>query len=159
MTSAKPDKNDPKQKQIDLDREEKLATNLPGILKWMCQGTIDYANRGPNPPQSVIDATADYRAETNDMGRFLRDMRTIPADPKLRTPLGKIYEIYKLWHEENSTSDFLQPKQFGIQMSKQGCKGRFSHGTIYYPVLIRAHTGESMSESQLPNPRSNSFTQ
>jgi phage/plasmid-associated DNA primase len=96
---------------------------------------------------------------TNDICRFLRDMCTVPADQKLRTPLDRIYEVYKSWYEENGTTDFLQSKQFGIQMSKQGCKGKFSHGTTYYPVLIRAPSVESTSESQSSNSRSDPLNQ
>ena len=44
----------------DPDLTEKLRAEWPGILRWMIEGCIRWQADGLQPPQTVIDATAEY---------------------------------------------------------------------------------------------------
>jgi P4 family phage/plasmid primase-like protien len=142
-----PDPNNPNQAKINLDREEQLARNLPGVFKWMAKGAVMHSQMGLSPPQCVVDATVEYRAEINDADRFVKEMCIIPQDPKLRTVSKDVYRAYCTWHEENGVADLLTDKWFGIQMSKQKCKSIKSNGVTYYPVILKRDEHASLSES------------
>lgn len=58
------------------ERDEKLGDNLfheegPGILNWMIGGLIDYLQGGLQEPPLVLEATREYRADSDPIGDFL----------------------------------------------------------------------------------------
>jgi len=58
------------------ERDETLGDTLfaeerSGILNWMIAGLIDYLERGLQEPPSVIQATEDYRKDSDPVGDFL----------------------------------------------------------------------------------------
>lgn len=69
------------------DRVEGLArlifkTEGSGVLNWMLQGLGEYRRNGyklPDPP-AVVEATAEYRRETDTVGMFLSDTGLVVGD-------------------------------------------------------------------------------
>lgn len=58
------------------ERDEKLGDTLfaeerAGILNWMVQGLIDYLESGLQEPASVLQATEEYRKDSDPIGDFL----------------------------------------------------------------------------------------
>jgi putative DNA primase/helicase len=47
----------------DVDLEEKLRAEWPGILRWMIEGCINWQKRGLVRPQIVLDVTSEYFEE------------------------------------------------------------------------------------------------
>jgi putative DNA primase/helicase len=50
---------------------EKLLEELPGILDWAIEGCLEWQKNGLGTPQTVIDATAEYREKEDEIGEFL----------------------------------------------------------------------------------------
>lgn len=59
----------------DVDRglPQKLWAERDGILAWCVAGAIDYLNNGLNEPASVIQATEDYRKDSDPLRVFLTE--------------------------------------------------------------------------------------
>ena len=64
---------------FDGDREdptlkEQLSNELPGILNWVLHGAIAWQTDGLQEPQSVLDASDDYRRDEDQLSRFIDAM-------------------------------------------------------------------------------------
>jgi len=84
---------------------EKLRAEYPGILAWAIQGCLDWQQDGLNPPAMVRNATADYLAAEDAIGRWLED-RCITDGP-CWTAGAALFSDYQAWCErtgERATS-------------------------------------------------------
>jgi putative DNA primase/helicase len=52
---------------------EKLRAEFPGILSWAVQGCLDWQREGLNAPRAVRDATSNYLAAEDAIGRWLEE--------------------------------------------------------------------------------------
>lgn len=77
----------------------KLKEELPGILAWCVRGWVMYQQDGMKPPKAVIEATNDYRSESDIVGQFL-DECTI-SGMSYEVPKSDLYSEYKQWCNEN----------------------------------------------------------
>ena len=64
--------------QIPPDEQDrnllrKLQAELPGILNWALQGCLEWQADGLKPPAIVAAAVAEYRAESDTLGRFIAE--------------------------------------------------------------------------------------
>ena len=57
----------------DLQLEESLRAEWPGILRWMIEGCLEWQRDGLAPPEIVRDATAAYFEEQNVFGEWLAE--------------------------------------------------------------------------------------
>ena len=57
----------------DPDLTEKLKPEWPGILQWAIGGCRLWAERGLDPPTSVVAATEAYFAEQDSIGRWIEE--------------------------------------------------------------------------------------
>ncbi len=84
----------PKERQ-DKNLLEKLKAEGPGILAWMADGNMAWAERGLDPPQAVLDATDDYLNTEDALGNWLTEC--------CETGLGlsegsqQLYASYEAW--------------------------------------------------------------
>jgi putative DNA primase/helicase len=59
-------------KERDNDLKTKLRDEMSGILAKVIDGCLDWQGQGLNPPQAVLDATAQYLDEQDTFGEFVR---------------------------------------------------------------------------------------
>lgn len=76
----------------------KLREEAPGILQWIVEGAARYLTEGLTPPKIILDATAEYQAEQDDMAEFLECAGLVP-DPKAFKAAADLYEFYCKWAE------------------------------------------------------------
>jgi putative DNA primase/helicase len=57
----------------DRDLADKLALEVPGILRWIVAGARRFLADGFDPPDTVRQATAAYRADEDTAGRFVTE--------------------------------------------------------------------------------------
>ena len=74
---------------------EKLAAELPGILRWAVEGCLEWQREGLQAPVEVRKATAGYRAEMDVIGAFLADECEVGDGYK--APFKAVYERYAEW--------------------------------------------------------------
>lgn len=85
------------QEDRDSRLTEKLRAEFPGILAWAIRGCLEWQQHGLNPPAIVLNATADYLAGEDAIGRWLDDDCT--RDQELWTSGAALFLDYKSWCE------------------------------------------------------------
>lgn len=101
----------------DKHLDEKLMREASGILAWLVGGCLEWNRIGLNPPQEVLAATANYRAEMDDIGPFF-DARCV-VEPRASVKAGELYAAYKSWAEEVGESPISQTA-FGLRLGEKG---------------------------------------
>ena len=114
-----PEENiEPKQ---DHNLKTKLKGELSGILNWCLKGLQMYQkDKHLNPPSCIIEATKEYRVQSDKLGNFIKDCLEdeilCDEDPTAEEQAGKIYELYSDWCEksgfgtENKSNFFAELK-------------------------------------------------
>jgi putative DNA primase/helicase len=103
---------------------ERLADELPGILRWAVEGCLRWQKNGLSCPAAVRVATSDYRAEMDVIGAFLADEcvvvdgASVPADA-LRT-------AYERWCAEQG-EHVMTAKAVGLALTDRAFERR-RHG-------------------------------
>jgi putative DNA primase/helicase len=96
---------------------DKLRLELPGILAWAVQGCLNWQQGGLDPPASVLLATADYRAESDDLGTWLSE-RCVIGD-RFSARFADLYRDYAQWCEEGRV-EAVSGKRFGQSLTERG---------------------------------------
>ena len=104
----------------DNDLEEKLAAELPGILRWATRAAADWYRDGLPAPSAVTDATNEYRAESDPLAEFFEDWCG-EVDGEF-TPFRDIEEAYGAWCESSNVprSDRLTSTALGKRLKERG---------------------------------------
>jgi putative DNA primase/helicase len=79
----------------DKTLEDRLKTELPGILNWTLDGLRAWHNHGLNPPAEVRDATDEYRKESDLVGQWIEQRCMLGVDLKMKG--GTAYADYAAW--------------------------------------------------------------
>lgn len=105
--------------------EKIKAAELPGVFRRLIEGLTDYLAGGFVEPQSVIEATADYRDKSDPLARFLR-LCTEPA-PGERVKSSELHEVFTAWCKAAGEREW-QPKGFSDAMEEKGYSKKRSDG-------------------------------
>lgn len=96
---------------------EKLRVEFPGILSWAIQGCLAWQQDGLNPPAIVRNATADYLAGEDAIGRWLDDDCT--TGEELWTCGAALYLDYRAWCERTGEKP-ISPKRLTQALESRG---------------------------------------
>lgn len=127
----------PKEKQ-DGELKDKLMKELPGILSWAVQGCLQWQKEGLNPPEEVIQATEDYRAEMDTIKAFLNDCCTRKKESFIQS--SALYDVYKRWCEINREHELSQ-RALSLKLKDKGLTTRKTSGIIYWEDIALNTTG------------------
>jgi putative DNA primase/helicase len=94
-----------------------LKAELSGILNWAIEGCLEWQRDRLNPPQVVLNATNEYRQESDVVGRFLREETGTKPDTQVRS--GLLYERFRVWCEKQGENPLTQ-KEFNQEMGTKG---------------------------------------
>ncbi len=87
------DEQDPTLK--DMLRQPK---NLSGILNWLLDGLRKVQTNGMNPPETVIQATEQYRQNFDKFTSFISDCLERSEN---NITMSALYRVYQKWTNEN----------------------------------------------------------
>lgn len=96
---------------------DELATELPGILAWAVRGFADWQEKGLAAPEEVTGATANYRAEEDQVGRFIEDRCLLNAQASATS--SALFGAYRKWCEAVGEKEISQ-KAFGQRLEEKG---------------------------------------
>ena len=131
----------------------KLRNEASGILNRLLQGLIEWRLKGLQEPASVRGATADYREESDPLGRFLAAC-TRPADGQ-RAQSSKLYALFIAWARAAGEREWTQ-MGFSKAMLDRGYRKIESHGMRWLDVEM-TRTPEDMSADDFRDDRSDDF--
>jgi putative DNA primase/helicase len=115
----------------DRQLADKLRAEWPGILQWAIAGYLEWQRQGLAPPDIVLDATDEYLAGEDTLGRWIDDCCVIATN---NWQVGDhLWASWKAWAERNNEKPGNRI-QFGKDMDARG-----------YPSTkcqeIRGHSG------------------
>jgi P4 family phage/plasmid primase-like protien len=130
--------------EIDKSLPRKLLAEAEGILAWAVEGAKLWWRQGLGKPPEVVAANDDWRAENDQLGRFIEECCVV-AD-SFSGKARQLYECYRAWAEgagENAISETL----FGRRLKDRGfAKEHRRYGTVYAGIALRAQGGASGGE-------------
>ncbi len=110
-----------------------FEAEAPGILNWAIRGLLESRDIGLKPPPQVVEATKEYREESDQFGAFL-----IECTEKIitgRTGIGMLSKCYSIWCERNSeTPRYRGTRKLKSAMQERGWHieaDRIDHPTIH----------------------------
>jgi putative DNA primase/helicase len=123
----------------DLELTEKLSAEWGGILQWMIEGCISWQREGLDAPAVVREATADYLAAEDTLGRWLEECCV--SDKCRSTTAAGLFESWTTWCEENGEQCGSQ-KAFSENLHSRGfLRVRQAHGKrAFSGVGLRSDT-------------------
>lgn len=110
---------------VDIPKSEddtslgfKLRSESPGILNWALEGCTEWQRLGLAPPPVVQAATEEFRAESDVVGRFVRECCTLKI-PSIKTQASVLFAAFENWAKANGERGMSQ-KAFCTELSRQG---------------------------------------
>ena len=119
---------------------QKLATELPGILRWALVGCERWQQGGLACPKKVRFATDQYREASDLIGEFIDESCSVAPD--LLSPVSDLYKEYQSWCEASGERP-LSKHDFGVRLDERGFAGDRVSG-------IRIRRGLELSKGRLP---------
>lgn len=107
--------------EVDPELPERLKAELPGILNWAVQGCIEWQKSGLRPPQSVLDAVAEYRSEMDLLGQFIDECCFVTEHAK--SAASTLYTRYRQWCEQSGVQPVTNTR-FGLALGERGFQKR-----------------------------------
>ena len=122
----------------DLDLENKLIAELPGILNWMLVGWENYKiSGGIKIPECIENASKEYREEMDIMGAWIHEC--LEESPKHFEASSRLYECYNNWCEINNYSP-LSIGNWSREYAQRGyIKKKHSDGYKFFGMKIISH--------------------
>jgi putative DNA primase/helicase len=133
----------------DLTLKTRINAELAGVLALIVRWCLDWQRLGLVAPQEILDATADYREESDRVGQFLEERCERAA--MSRTGAGVLWKAYRQWCEDRGESAGGQ-NTFGAEVKSRGyltCK--VSGERRYQGLQLRGSSGESSAQGDDEN--------
>src|SRR5262249_27397364 len=121
----------------DKDLLDRLCFELPGILRWAVDGCMMWRAEGLEPPNSVKQATNEYRSEMDFIGDFIRE-RCDTLDPQARAPFSELYQEFAAWAKLVDSTQNISQKDFANGLNERGfSSGRNSTGRFRCGIRLK----------------------
>ncbi|WP_170162039.1 DNA primase family protein [Paracoccus siganidrum] len=86
------------------ERDQNLGAKLweerSGILNWMIEGLIAYLEGGLQEPAAVLDATREYREQSDPIGMFLETACVVTGDPADSLFTKDLVQAFNFWLDQ-----------------------------------------------------------
>jgi len=117
-------------------RHEILAefeAEAAGILNWAIRGLLESRDIGLRPPAQVVEATSEYREESDQFGAFL--IECTEKDIMGRVRVGDLSKCYGIWCDQNNENPrYRGTRKLRAAMAERGLTiepDRKCHPTIF----------------------------
>lgn len=127
------------QSEVDLQLVAKLKAEASGILNRLIEGLCDWKANGLIEPDAVRNATAAYRDQSDDLGRFLSATCLVGEDrPErpCRVKVTVLFETFTEWAKETGAAEWSN-RGFKKAMEDKGFEQKHSNGTWWVGVELR----------------------
>jgi putative DNA primase/helicase len=118
----------------DPELGEKIkAAELEGVFARLVDGLVDYLKHGFVEPESVTQATAEYRNQSDPLGRFLE--LCTERDPASRVKSSELHEVFAAWCKAAGEKEWSQ-KGFADAMIDKGFTKTRSDGMRWEKIKL-----------------------
>jgi P4 family phage/plasmid primase-like protien len=126
----------------DRGLKDRLRDELPGILTWAVEGCLLWQESGLAFPESVTRATEEYRAENDQVGRFISEQC---VKGNAASAMGRaLYSAYRKWAEEGGEKEPMTETAFCLRMGEKGfVKEHGRRGSEYMGIGLMTPVSEA----------------
>jgi putative DNA primase/helicase len=118
--------------------DQKLAAEMPGILRLLVEALGEYREIGMRPPDEVLEAVRNYQADNDSLGQFIDERCEL--DENFCVAASAIHSAYNSWAKVNHA-----PELSGYHFSKKMEKRGFRKTT---PQNIKTYMGIALKDRQ-----------
>ncbi|MBY0372416.1 MAG: hypothetical protein K2Q23_00385, partial [Bryobacteraceae bacterium] len=120
--------------EIDKGLPQKLLAEAEGILAWLVEGAKSWFASGLEKPPEVAAAAEVWRAENDNVARFLDDCCGLEDGGTCRA--RDLYEAYRSWSQAAGESPIAE-MHFARRMMDRGFEKRHSKaGKVYVGISL-----------------------
>ena len=126
---------------LDADRDPTVKTRLKGdpeqlqaLLAWAVQGCLLWQKEGLNPPPEVLEATQEYREDSQPLTAFLEDRCVVGNGDDHRTTFKVLWSAYQQWAGRNAA---LNRRTFIDALKKKFSSNSAGRKVMYSGVALR----------------------
>lgn len=131
--------------KIDKRLTYKLERESVGILNWAVDGALKWQKEGLEPPQSVKDASVEYRHEMDVLELFISD--ACEKGPGYEAPAGPLYQTYVQWCDK--TGEYkMRSQKFSSEMKKKFDYQRNKQGRYFAGIRPKADARLNWAQKQ-----------
>lgn len=133
-----PDKGEtgPAELRQDKTLADRLHAEREGILAWMVRGCLEWQKDGLQIPDAVRVATAEYRSESDTVGRFIAECCITGNPDVFKVRFSDLYARLESWC--NDSGDNLPSRKFtGQYLQDQRFRDRHSGARWYLGIALR----------------------
>lgn len=114
---------------VDKQLENRMKSELPGILNWLLAGCKLWQDEGLEPPKSMLEVVKGYQANSDTFGQFIADCCVF--DPEGKMSINDLSTAIAEWCKQNGERIFPQRTR-NIYLEKKGCERRRLHDGRYW---------------------------
>lgn len=134
----------------DPNLGRRLRGELSGVLNWILDGLRDYLDHGMPWPDQVIQATREYREDSDPLGRFLEDATV--NDTGTRTSATRLHKVYVAWCRSTGEPSW-SIKGLGGAMKDRGFTSLRSNGMHWLDLrLTKSELDYDSAATEAPDP-------
>ena len=120
----------------DLTLGIKLLDERCGILNRLLDGLRDYLEHGLAPPQTVKDATEEYRRNSDQFGRFLEACtERVESVPPAKIQSSALLDLHNAWARANAGAEYKGP---GLAKAMEDRGFKKEKSSVFYWLGLRA---------------------
>ena len=132
----------------DHERDEqlpdKLRAELSGVFNRIVGGLLDWLTHGLIEPDSVREATSDYREASDPLARFLK-LCTV-MDPDSRVQSSKLHEVFVAWCKAAGEKEWTN-KGLSRAMQDKGFTKKASDGMQWIGMRLIREASDFVDEN------------
>ena len=111
--------------EIDASLPEKLRREASGVLNRLIEGLLDWRAGGLTTPEEVMSATAKYREQSDQLGRFLADCTAVEEGARAKSSV--LFALHQAWAKATGAAEWQQVG-FTKAMEDRGFEKKTSNG-------------------------------
>ncbi len=136
--------------RMDTELEEKLQAELPAILRWAVEGTLKWQANGLSEPESVLEATRDYREESDDLAAFINDKCATGTNTSVKA--SELFKAYENWLDPDvrARQEGMTSTAFSTEIKRRYRSKRARGGVTYVGVGLKEEPGDKILRSAFP---------
>lgn len=133
--------------QRDNSLKDKLLKEAPGILNWLIRGWEDWMEQGLAPPASVLDATNQYRQDSDALGRFIFEW--CERGEGVECEVRELHRAFEIWCKAEG-SRAPNANFFSRRLTDRGFGRRKSSGkTLCMGLQLSAQGKQAMEDEDI----------
>jgi putative DNA primase/helicase len=120
----------------DKGLANKLRAELPGILNWAIEGSLEWQEKGLTTPKVILNATKEYKSEMDRINSWMQECFIDKANNHNSTLSSDLYKSYKHWADNNGEWRMNQ-RILTTKLAERGyIKRRESRGWVYRGIKL-----------------------